>query len=834
MRAKSAGKRGKMSSNEDGFILFTALLVMAILMIIGFTLIVVGINEMKVAGRIAVNDEAYMAAEAGINRALLYMKDNPDFLLTAPPVGNQYWVDLGYSSPTGTPQWEQGTVTPVPFGNNGDFSVEIWQSGRDGETILGNYKVIRATGAVDDKGIIATRVLETRVVIPDIDDEYDACLDYTIFNGNNATAEGVTPTAWPDATNWAGGVTIDGKSPCPLTGRSPRGAVYTRGPIDMDVHLAGNYTIKGNLISTDYITLESTINIAGTMKYDGNVIAGLDPSDPSDPNNGNVDLNLKLTTAGTIQVTGYVAGTGDVDIEYFLNVNNRTLSLGGIISGGRVLVSGVGSIGTNQLGRIHAAGGNASGATVDFTQVATEVRFTSINSGSETHSDDEGVRFVGVGALISGSNIYTDGKFTAITIGLVDANFGNIEAANNISVTTGGLAGFQAASVESGQTISLNAGAALINIASIHGQNISVLSGFGGYNLGTLRAANNINVTVAFGGMNMNGVWAGHDVDLNYIIAGGTTGFISPSDDGVRAGHDVDIFAIGLVAVGDFGFFTGTGDIRYGGSCHTTPLLVWYDDKIHINPGSPGTPVAPAYDEVVPSGTADWLKHTPPVVDEDLMLYMAGLSRPAKIVTPNWQWYKEQAAAQDASGPDIHLIYDGQPGVDLDGTMNGAILIEWVAGSGYSSNEIIYAKNGENIVIDAIDWGTEGALFTGTIVTKGSLYVAYDVGLDWELGTQQTLNIAAGEDIDLADNGFVVEAQTNSNFHFWAGNNIDLSNSTWSIFGEKLFTGSFTAGNRVKYSDNTLWTDTTFTYSRWVVPAEAWLPSYKVLSWREI
>ena len=261
MRAISRYKRGM--SSESGFILITAIFVMLILSLIGFAMIVVGANEISVAKRTNLNDDAYAIAEAGINRACVYVKDNPTIAMNAPASSNNYWVDLGASSPSGyTPQWSQSNV----HFQDGNYSVEIWQSGRTGESTVPNIKVIRATGTAtkpSSTNMTATRTIEARIAFATVDSDYDACLDYTIFNGNNQTGPGVVPPAWPpSATVWAGGVTVDGKTPCPLTGREPRGAIYTRGPIDMAVHLSGNYTIKGNMISTDYINLTNKIGRA--------------------------------------------------------------------------------------------------------------------------------------------------------------------------------------------------------------------------------------------------------------------------------------------------------------------------------------------------------------------------------------------------------------------------------------------------------------------------------------------------------------------------------------------------------------------------------------------
>jgi len=183
-----------------------------------------------------------------------------------------------------------------------------------------------------------------------------------------------------------------------------------------------------------------------------------------------------------------------------------------------------------------------------------------------------------------------------------------------------------------------------------------------------------------------------------------------------------------------------------------------------------------------------------------------------------------------------HLVYDGMTGVDLDGDSgNGSITMVWDGTSGYSSNEVVFAQNNEDIVIRSLDWSGLGANFTGTIITKGNIYMGVDSGTNWNFTTRQSVNLGAGNDIWVGKSGFNISSSTDDNFHFYAGRDIDVRDvSNWSLVGTTSYTGSWCAGNRVYYNSHALITNMTFRFSRWVVPADAWLPPYRVYSWREV
>lgn len=931
MRAIGRYRRGM--SSESGFILITAIFVMLILALIGFAMIVVGANEISVAKRTNLNDDAYAIAEAGINRACVYVKDNPTIAMDAPASANNYWVDLGAPSSSGyTPQWSQANVKfPDPTSLN-TYSVEIWQSGRTGETSVPNIKVIRATGTAANASradMTATRTIEARIAFATVDSDYDACLDYTIFNGNNQTGAGVVPPAWPpSATVWAGGVTVDGKTPCPLTGREPRGAIYTRGPIDMAVHLSGNYTIKGNMISTDYINLTNTFNAAGTMKFDGHVIAGIDPSVPSNTNMGNIYLKNNWTVAASDIVTGYLAGTGKVDIEAIANAGGKVVQLGGILSGKRVSCRGTGNLSDQiRLGRIHASGG-AGGAdiaendgifrsTVDIRQTAGAASYTSINCGHLTRAiNGGGIGFlqsiydllggsgnytfdhVGVGLFnaaggISGGDIFTDGKFLTFTpaggvsVGTIYTNgtdsigvgvdpvttIGSFTCtgSNSVGETRGicivgdlSFGTINAGSNGSGKGVALLIAGGALSTGTIKAVgNVDINWIAGGGSAGEVRSNNDVNIGTYVGGSTCHGLWAGHDVNTSVAAGAITTGKVSGTSYGARAVHDINRYLYaGVLVIGNTtgwvwnNWTDSDASAQYGGSYNLpVPIgLTYCHDAGNSNssPGSPNcaTPTATAYpnsadvEPFLPQTSSvnphtvglGKLNATPPVVDARLLLDLAGLNNPAKIIEPNWDWYKQQAQQADSQQgvTGRHLVWDGCT-ADRDGSGNGTITIQWDNSAPYSSNEIVYALNGEDIIINALDWSGRGADYAGTLITKGNINIAYNGGANWSFPTGSILNMAAGNDIWVGTSGFSISSSDNSSFHFWAGRNIDLRDvSNWSFVHNKAYTGSWTAGNSVFYNDHALITNTTFSFSRWVVPSEAWMPQFKVLNWREL
>ncbi|MBU1672471.1 MAG: hypothetical protein KKF41_07480 [Actinobacteria bacterium] len=257
------------------------------------------------------------------------------------------------------------------------------------------------------------------------------------------------------------------------------------------------------------------------------------------------------------------------------------------------------------------------------------------------------------------------------------------------------------------------------------------------------------------------------------------------------------------------------------------------ENWINGDPGLPGP-----YSVATPANPA---KPATPTVN---LFAEADLDAEVNILEPNWSYFLGAATDDDIVNPDPdapHVIRDRHAfeaagtGGDWGSGDDGEILFKWnasVTDSPYSSNETVYAQNGEDIVLD-LNWNMEGSSFKGTVVTKGSIYID-NSQLDWFVDEEQELNLVAGVDIVKRSGGLALWESQDCHFHFWANRNIDLRDLVFALGSDKTFYGSFTAGNRVYYNSNTLVERTTFRWSRWSLDPVAWVEPFKVQSWKEM
>lgn len=255
----------------------------------------------------------------------------------------------------------------------------------------------------------------------------------------------------------------------------------------------------------------------------------------------------------------------------------------------------------------------------------------------------------------------------------------------------------------------------------------------------------------------------------------------------------------------------------------------------------------------------------------DVDLYAeAGLSAPVKLLKPNWAYFELMARQDDvANGPETkicpkcgrtvnstnsgeypdhpavfpdtcptchaditnvpagpaHMIYENGPG-DKDNTTSG-IQFTWDSDVTYNSNEVVYNGDPNVNVYITVDWSqlSPSASFTGTIVSKGSVYITANT-----INGGQTLNIVSGLDIQNSTSALVKNADCI--LHLWAQHNIDFKDINITSL---TFYGSFTAGNQIKFtSSSAKWENVNFKWSRWALDPVAWAPPFKVLDWKEI
>lgn len=261
----------------------------------------------------------------------------------------------------------------------------------------------------------------------------------------------------------------------------------------------------------------------------------------------------------------------------------------------------------------------------------------------------------------------------------------------------------------------------------------------------------------------------------------------------------------------------------------------------NVSAPSVGVPPQPA------KPTAPRVGHnlTSPVASDIDLLKGANLQEPARVLEPSWGHFRDKAVKDDAvSTNPPHMVYDNGPipgGTEMAGATagDGEIWLDWEGGTGaghYGTNETVYNDSVDtSIVIKKLIFPAGDSNYTGTIVSKGSVYLeaAND---DWLVPSYEELNIAAGEDISRRTSGLLnLGEDDNCRFHFYAYRDIKLQNNLgFDLGGNKNLYGSFTAGNRFGWWSMSHGTDVVFHWSRWALDPTGWAPPFKVLSWREV
>ena len=630
-----------LAKGDEGYILIMSLFVLLILSLIGLGLAVVSINEFNLSARTKLMDEAYVIADAGVNRMTIEMQANPAWTSGTPLVspGNIY-LAAGATA--------QSHLPNESFAG-GTYDVYLWQS--EAFPLDPTYKVIVSTGKITRSGKTSERSIETRIIAgAGHSKDYDASFDYLIYNGMDSDGDGVgdTDAIWEPGdlgyitgTIPLGSFVWDGGTPDEVTGRSPKGAVYTRGSIKVPTSLFGDAKFLGNIVATDDITLQNAWAVhaaAGGIVVGGpgitsNVIAGLDNSGTAYINTtavggfataievfGNVDAgtDVNVQSVATIgflrpcQINGIKAGR-DVNIKGTANIS-KDMNVGNIVSGRRTDVdsrwlTGI-TIGTIFAGQDLDGVGDGVGVDLD-TAAASSILASNIVSRGEVKAVADLAGIV-LGTVTCGNNTSGDLGGTGLyfdmdwasgcsagqvkSTGLVD-----LRATRISTISTGGIwAGTNNTSGVGGNGITWS-GTVLSTI------NVDTWSGSGGANDRSATARGNITANMASGShiTTTRGMWSGSNIDLNggewvgfddNIVIGGavlaeghvnlTTGDNVTVNGSVTSEQWVKIWSIASV-------LSGNNDININGNIYAgsavIPDFVWYANGIPMwpNPTAP-------------------------------------------------------------------------------------------------------------------------------------------------------------------------------------------------------------------------------------------------------
>jgi len=419
---------GKVANNEEGYILEMSLFVMMILILMGIALVVMGMQEYELSSRVKMMDQAYLIADAGINSAAVTLEPNPTFKDAVTPT-----YTAPYTSAIATNAGNSGGGTDFG-GTGGKFTYWVYQSEQNSDS---SYKVIKSKGTITSQGKTVERIIVARVVLGAGGQDYDASFDYLIYNG---CSDDLNAGTWPKSRfgDWgylSGQFTFDGSST--YNGHAPKGAVYTRGNVEIPVSLAGGVTYKGNIVATDNISLQNQWSVSGTWRggggidVQGNAVAGIDGT-------GTATVSTTGSLGNAISMEGYLCAPQNVTVSTVGNINfSSAISLGGIVSGGSVSSTGTATVGGGlALGNIFSVG-----RTTIKSNFSGGVTYGNINTGKDASSPYIGLwAETAVAGGISGTNVYSSGQVRGLsTVNLLNMNLGSVYADDNTS--TGGPGG---------------------------------------------------------------------------------------------------------------------------------------------------------------------------------------------------------------------------------------------------------------------------------------------------------------------------------------------------------------------------------------------------------
>ncbi len=568
---KAAAEKANVFGREDGYVLVMSVFVLVIMVIVGTMLIVVGVGEVELSSKTKSIEKVYELAEAGISRAIVEARLNPDILDPGQVSGHVY------NTPLNTPQF----TAREDFGD-GYYVVELWQDDRawdwnDPYNSDVNRKVIKSTGFYKAGRNRVSRTLEMRVKIDVWSEEYDASFDYLIFNNDTRGASGRDP--WPKSTFYLGNFVWDAKTAYSSGGeyRRPKGAIYTKGNMDLINFIGGKLKVLGNIVASGDIRLANTVGLHGGVDIDGNVVAGARP-------------NWEQATQSTVQFldgvesNGARLGAGDVELKVIAdpNVTDHGIRVNGLIAAARdIKIKTWGATGIQSAVKV---GGLRAGRDIEFPAAANfninwpvEVgKLSGITCGRDFDATSTFLGGLDLGDVWAGDDV-------SFTVNFSPDRIGNIKAYDKVTLSANQFGTIRSGAVEAGAGgVELKKGGYVISTSEFrinqkNGSSITslgdiVLSGSGWsldyFNVtteGSILCGSNINIDGQTGGS-----WSTLNLKRSVRAKGSIT---LKTNQGIDIGHDAGISVISensSVEISTNGFITGgikiSGDVLARGN----------------------------------------------------------------------------------------------------------------------------------------------------------------------------------------------------------------------------------------------------------------------------
>ena len=321
----------------------TVMMVVALMMMLGFTVVAIAFNHLNLTFRNSNNTKAELLAEAVLSLAIeKAAKDVENFGVT-----NDGTVELTLEAYPGgkgilTFNKDQAAALGVPYSTNNRSESPVQSSsvnhGVPGQSL---HLVARA----EMNGAFST--METIVRIPKF--------PYSIASGGAIKSNGGLLVA-----SLKPGVAYDLSLPIHEQDLEPGNLASNSESGETAVEMTGNNTIMGDLRSASGAKIEGDTKVFGKVRrYAGKVdlpqlrAHDYDPrgSAPDGPQNGPPDpgdIQPVYSGAGTLSVKGYNVSDGDLTVDNGINLNggvlfvdgSLTVSAGGIKGKGAVIATG--------------------------------------------------------------------------------------------------------------------------------------------------------------------------------------------------------------------------------------------------------------------------------------------------------------------------------------------------------------------------------------------------------------------------------------------------------------------------------------------------------------
>jgi|GEM_PF-6688414 len=305
-RARGMGMFSFVHEGQSGTVIPVAVMVLAILFLIGMLIITVGIGELSMTTTSKYSMSAFRIAEAGVSRAMNQLRNDLDLTSAATSdLTKLNWPNQELADPP-----VPTTIHRAAFGG-GEYEVWLYQ---DPLTTVHSKKVIVSEGEYTSGGTTYRRVIETKVNFADNTNALDA-FNFLVYQGDDPSV-GLTGGEKFSVRNQFGSYNLDGvgdsywecdkcgwkvywvnkPGACPMAGCPNTGddwikrggdgwGIYSKGPIELSSEgLGWDCNIIGNVISEDCVRVGSTLTAASAPpEVYGTVYAGIDGVDDNDP-----------------------------------------------------------------------------------------------------------------------------------------------------------------------------------------------------------------------------------------------------------------------------------------------------------------------------------------------------------------------------------------------------------------------------------------------------------------------------------------------------------------------------------------------------------------------